>query len=552
MPNIGSVQRYRVTSGWLRVGDEFAFDRLPVASFNVNYSLNQIPSAQVIPATGSAINGAADGFWSTIADIGKNLEAKLYITINGQEILLIDGYVSNIASSDESSPFSRRLGGSIGIVGRAVKLAGAPSSSFVYSNNSDSLSMLALKKLNVNVFSSQDSGTKKAILGIENFVSNFLNNNRNAKDWPAEVLKAITLGLYREHNSKDYAQVADEIIKSYAGAQLTTLNLVPEMFLRNIGEKFSNAWRSANAWQAVVATSKYLMMSIVPFNRGFYIANPYSLDRNFDIRIRTGEYLRISKTKNENLQEPINGVVMRPPAGIPYSSIRGDTGNYLREAFAFPRPKKGNVIDGYYHFRQFPSWLYKERAWTVNRPEARKPFAPKPDVALKDESLKDYYNRVGAAVARSIYGQLLQSQTTVQLNFPWRTDLMPGTRFILENGEDAKISFIGDEMHGMVTSTQFRCSTMSESPDLSVIVSAVSLRNAKDNKDDDLTFDGHPIFDDRWVGTDLFGNLGDGAPDAPEPNPPGSFNSGTGEVAPTNPEPIPEVPSVVGPGEAIV
>lgn len=536
MPDIATIEQRRVEGGFLDVSSvNGGTKRLPVSSFVVNYAMDSIPVAQVVPATGTPVLEEINE-WDSLADIGKNEAAQLYIELAGEEVLLIDGYVSSIATTDESSPRSRRMGASISIQGKAVKLAGAPSASFVYSDGNESLPMLAMKKLNVNVFSSQDSGSAaSSILAIETFVSRFLKDYPQANNWPAEVLRSITTSLYAESQGvdtgtgNDLSVIADEVINAYPGCQLKALNLVPTMFLRNIGEKFANIWRQQNAWQSLLSSSKYFMMHILPFNNGFYVANPYSLDRNFDVEIKSGEYLRLAKSRNERLSEPVNGVAMRPPAGIPYGNISADTSNYWREAYVFPRPNNGNIIDGYYHFRQFPSWLYKERAWTVNKPAKGKPLSEKPDPD-STESLKEFYNTVGIRVARAIYGQLLNDQTAITINFPWRTDLMPGTRFKLINDEASDISFIGSSLHGMVTSTQFRCSVMSDSPDLSVIVQAVSVRNETDNEKDNLTYDGHPIFDDRWVGMNLDGSLLSAAPETPKRKPTETFNSEDGEV----------------------
>lgn len=534
MADIANITKNRVTYGWLEVFGETEVAHIPVSSFVVTYTMDEIPTAEVIPAIGKPLDEDefADAFWDTIADIGKNMAARLRATINDEEQLLIDGYISAISTQDESSVSSRRMGASISIQGKAIKLAGAPSTSFVYSDGCESLPILAMKRLNVNIFSSRNptTGQKKSINGIENFVSNYVSTNPSHAYWPAQTLRSITDSLYEEMGGPDYRDVVDNVIKAYTGAQIRGLNLDITTYLRNVCEVFSGAWRSQNAWEALRSTSKYLMMHIIPFNTGFYIANPYSLDRNTAKRIKTGEYLRLQKVRTEHLSEPINGVLMRPPAGIPYSAIRANAASYFGETYAFPRPKKGNIIDGYYHYRQFPSWLYKERAALVNKPAQGKPFAEKPDINLgADSSMSDFYKRVGNVVARAIYGQLLLSQTSVSITMPYRTDLMPGTRFVLENVDGSKISFIGSEMHGMVTSTQFRCSTMSDSPELSVTLQAVSVRNEEDNKDDNLTFDGHPIFDRPWVGTTLFGGLLGDVPPAPAPAPATAFNSGTGQ-----------------------
>jgi len=109
--------------------------------------------------------------------------------------------------------------------------------------------------------------------------------------------------------------------------------------------------------------------------------------------------------------------------------------------------------------------------------------------------------------ARSLYGQLRAQQAQIQLTFPFRIDLMPGTVVELENTEAAPLSFIGDSLFGMVQSVTIACSTLEDNPSLLTTVQLVSVRNTQDNDDDNITFDGHPIYEGRWVGIDLDGIL---------------------------------------------
>ena len=122
---------------------------------------------------------------------------------------------------------------------------------------------------------------------------------------------------------------------------------------------------------------------------------------------------------------------------------------------------------------------------------------------------------------------------------------MPGTRFVLENDEGSEISFIGSELHGMVLGTTFRCTTTTDSPDLSIDISAVSIRNSADNADtDNFTFDGHPIYTNRWDGINLDGSFldPDTVPDAPPASPKSEYNSETAEntqAGSSSPNPAP-------------
>jgi hypothetical protein len=526
VPDFSNVTRYRIQNGYLELGDNP--EVIPVASFEVQFQLDQIPSAQITPATGTSFKGRT---WATVADALEGETAKLYIVINGITQLLLDGYVSSVSTADDSTMFSRRLGASISIQHRAVKLAGAPSVSFAYAAKGDELQLLTGRKLNVNVFDPKSPKDKS--YGIESYVAQYLRQHPSGSDWPGNILKDITKKLFLELNNAQASQdELDGIIKTYAPANLSHLILAPTAFMRNLSEKYSSSWKTQNAWEALRKTAQYLMMHIVPYNSGFYIADPYSLDSVPAVIIKSTEYTSVKKTRTERLSEPINGVVMKKPAGIAYSDISVDQGNYFKDAIIFP-PVKDATGSRYYHYRNFPPWLVRERGYTVNVVKKGRPFSDAPTVP--DESSRSFYGRIGDLVARSVYAQLLLEQTQIQVVFPYRTDLMPGTVFELENSEDYEISFVGDTMYGMVTGTRIRGTSMTESPGLEVQITAASIRNKEQNESDDYTFDGHPLYngaDGRWVGIDIDGVfVTEPASDLfPSTRPTKTFNSGSGQV----------------------
>jgi hypothetical protein len=530
VPDFSKITRYRVTGGRLLLGVDV---EVPIASFEVSFAMDTIPSAVVTPAIGTSFRGQD---WATVADVLDGETARLYITVNGTEQLLINGYVSAVSTTDESTLFARRIGASISIQQRMVLLAGAPAVSFAYASKGSSLQLLSEQKLNINIF---DPGgdQKNGIEGIESYVAKFNRENPGAEDWPGRVLKSITMALFKQTNAGQISQSdLDDIIRIYEPANLSSLVLDGVTFLRNVGEKYSATWRSQNAFEALRQTARYLMMRLIPFNSGFYIADPYSLDKAPVKSIRTGEYISIGKQRTEHLSEPVNGVAMRKPAGVPYSSIDPDLGNYFRDAFIFP-PLTDDGKARYYHYREFPPWLFKERGLTSRVVASGKPFSDKPSPNWNpDSSLTAYFTRIGDLIARAIYAQLLLEQTQIQLKFPYRIDLMPGTVIKLDNAEDSQISFVGDTLYGMVVNTRFVGSTMTEQPRLEVHISASSVRNEAQNDDDNYTFDGNPIYGGaagRWAGIDIDGDFISAVPDVMSPSAaaPNTYNSASGQVA---------------------
>jgi len=334
---------------------------LPVAGFSVEFAMDQLPMAQVQPAIGKGLLSDSE---VTLSDIRERDSADLYLTVNDEEHLMLAGYISNISTGDESSVFSRRISGIISIRHITVKLAGAPTTSFVYSGRLGSpLRTLADGKAGTNIFDPTTS--EQSTYPITSYIAAFLAKFGNSWEVPGFVMKNICANLFKQLNDAQLSQdKLDEMIQVYTPASLSSLLLIPTTFLEQLGNKFSAAWMSQNCWEALTATCQWLLLHIIPYNKGFYIADPYSLDRVTSLKIGSGEYIRISKSRQSNLSEPVDGIVMMDPAGSKYSQTQ-DVSNYYRDAYIFPRPEEGIALqpNRYYHYRQFPLWLRKERAW---------------------------------------------------------------------------------------------------------------------------------------------------------------------------------------------
>jgi hypothetical protein len=281
----------------------------------------------------------------------------------------------------------------------------------------------------------------------------------------------------------------------------------PAHFLRYISNKYSSAWFSQNAWQALVTAADQLFLQIVPFNTGFYISNPYTLNRNPSIIIKAREYSKVQHTSDDRFIEPEDGVILLPPVG---TAERGRMdGGHLDGIYTFPSIKSGKevLINKYYHYRDYPAWLSTIME-DQNGALSGKYFSPPNNTILPQDAatLADYYSKVGANLARAYYGKMRQKQRQSEMVFPYRTDLMPGTNIQFEDS-DRGINFIGDTTHGMVERTRIACDALSENPTLTTTISVAALRNSKDNADDKLTFDGHPVFEEQWVGINIEGTL---------------------------------------------
>ena len=167
----------------------------------------------------------------------------------------------------------------------------------------------------------------------------------------------------------------------------------------------------------------------------------------------------------------------------------------------------------YYHFRQLPDWILPVASAMYNTRVdgkigiANKAATQKKDVSLDGGTLSSHVETLGTEVLKVIYSQLKMKNLAARVMLPWRTDLMPGTNIKFTSSDSAAVSFIGDELYGMITRTSFSADMTQDHGRLSVSIDIASLRNLSDNENDEMTFAEHPVYDKLWAGTKLNGDL---------------------------------------------
>jgi len=215
-----------------------------------------------------------------------------------------------------------------------------------------------------------------------------------------------------------------------------------------------------------------------------------------------------------------NGVILESPI---------TNGQGADDIFTFPDVTLGAGQERgpsrYYFRRTFPDWIQpishmENGAFSTSKPVTEETKNEIPQLTPKNtldlskqnaKNLREFYRSVGQLLAQMIYAQTTQPQIVLKVDCPFREDLMPGTVVKLKNPVDGSFSFIGDSLYGMVASTTVMCDMTSERGDFGISASVVNVRNEEDNADDALTLDGNPLYEGRWVGIDIYGNLLDKA-----------------------------------------
>ena len=507
--------------------DSRDFIEMPVARFSVSFDLNQLPSAEVVPALGQEIFA---GVRNSLADIKEGEAVQLWLKLDGEFILLIDGFVSALRGQDNSTPFSRRLSSVIDIKHRAVILSGAPTNSFAFTQAAYAPTSLMhhiqvfhplFGTGNISKIARSAQGNEMITSGFAASIQSDLGGQESAY-YPGRIIRYIAQLLLEDvaaGASSDEAVTQarlqelesnlDNLINVYDLANFNIIAMDPLSMLSSYSKSYLDVWQTSNNWEALVATARQFLCHVIPFNSSIYIANPFSLDRNPAVVLESSEYLNMSKEVRANLGEPIDGVVLRPP--------QSDIDQSFQLVFP-PQDPAATVADTqrrYYHYRNFPEWL-QEYVYMMYGPLTG-PIAEANKAAFATKqfnfgntgatTIREYTQDVGTRLAHVMYADLRDKKATVQISTPFRKDLMPGTTIQLAKTGAQDMDFIGDTLYGMIRGVSYQCDMTQDSGQLNVFINIASIRNTQDNENDALTFDGNPMFEGPWVGIDLEGQF---------------------------------------------
>jgi hypothetical protein len=488
------VQRFRVQDAWLAYEDKV----MPVSSFTVSYTLDEFPVAEVVPALG---RGLFTGRRALLSELKEAEAVQLWIRIDDQPINLISGFVSHINASDNSTMESRRLSATIQIHHNAVKLAGSPSLSFAYSGKM--ANMLGILSQQVSMSGPFAKARKKDISLISAFWSSLQAETTGPQIayYPALVLKKIIRDLMEQYSP---LIDVDSLVVPFTQANLNSIVPDPFTVVSEIVDSFKDNWLRSNVWTALRQVVDQYLLHIVPFNTGFYIANPLGILKTPVLQISSSEFIHIKATDTGLMTEPVNGV------GITAVTRINDKGVPLTSRHIFYPGDPTAVVpaNAYYHFRSIPTWLQPlgttPFGGATGAPNRKNPGAVQGAAAPQNTS--ESYESAGLRFAKMIYSQLKMRKIAVGLIFPFRTNLMPGTNVAIQNSGAEDMSFLGITVHGMIARTDFICSMIEGGGgQLNTHVQVVNVRNEKDNAS--LGLPDHPIYKNTWPGIDINGTF---------------------------------------------
>ncbi len=476
---------------------------IPVVKFTVSFKLDVIPAADVVLAVGRDLEGE---FESPVADLKEGDDAELTLEVDGESITLIKGILTSISASDNAGVFQRTTSLVVHISHGAIKLAGSPATSFVYKGDNQLISVLQNTKLSIAQF-----GTELARDDWNSF-SGFYEvwDKKGTPLHAAKLLDFTATKISEAEGTPGAKEFAEDLLKPYEGAQVTQFTLPPAPYVESVSRQFRQSWVTSNCWEALKRTANYLFLNLVPYNEGMYIANPLALAREPAIEITPDEYVSWAPGMRRNIAEPVDGVVITVPRVSSRAEIK----------IAFP-PLEGGLekTNRFYHFRSLPDWVSP----IASLPYGKKPavgkvqFRPgggaarcaveKQKAPMEGGNIDTHIETAGQALAKVIYSQLKLTTKVAKANFPFRTDLMPGTNVKFTSSDSAAVEFIGDVLYGMVVGTTFSGDMTQDKGRLGVSVDIATLRNEQDNSNDEMTFADHPVYSTLWKGIKLDGEL---------------------------------------------
>jgi hypothetical protein len=497
---------------------------MPVAKVQMDYALNTIPRANVIPALGRDLVSGEVGL--TLADLEEQEKVELYLvfdTGDGKDLeqLLMSGYIQRIGADTIASPGATQQHASITISHNLVALASHPAAGVLFTSetSSDLVTLAAIRSSMLALSDKLDSTSPGVFTFSAEYAAASDAISENLPFTPGHLILHFMENLIREFSGEDSnAFQVLKNIKAYDGVDLTNLGIESFTTFSNILYQFAGSWKQGNAWKGLLAASQYMWLHVVPYNTGAYIANPLPILKKPQVALASHEYQMISRDSLRDLKQPIDGIYLTMSGFLNPSDMTRFSTTYPPLSPDNPngiQPGTQNFGNRYYLQKQIG-----EKAWLVPYLEDQfgglDPKEPRGDSEVNrqtptvveagtEKDFREFMQTIGNRVAQYMYGMELLKGKRVRLQLPWRTDLMPGSVVVAQGTGNKSIEFLGQDLYGMVSSTRFIVDNQSTPPQLHTIVELAGVRGQKQNEE--FGIDSDPIYEDAWTGVDLFGTF---------------------------------------------
>jgi hypothetical protein len=453
---------------------------------------------------------------TTITGLKEGLQVKVVFSSNKERELLMEGFVQSIIIAQNSTMFKSKAMANVVIKHNAIRLAGSPPVSFAYTTQSapnlQTLYLYDKLQLYVNPIADPNGDAPTDIYPGSAFIEQITRElGVAAAAYPTALLEYIAQSLADQWGLSTSMEEPEELVKKYDPANLEHLSVASINLAQTLVSVFSQNFPNTNAWEAMRNTARYMMLDIVPFNRGVYVGNPNSLLREPDLVIKASEYVDLSDTTSFNLKEPVDGIAVLNPlvrvGNSPAGSIIASWPPNLDES--------GDVSEilpegRYYHFKEFPKWLasfHDARFGPANTGDVNEenPGTTEPD--NKPAQTKEDYVDLGARIAKEMYARARITKKKLGIILPFRTDIMPGSVVSIQKPPAREDYFVSENLVGYVTKVFIEGDLSAGQGRLQTSINVAGARTEEENEDDNLTFEEHPLYQGRWVGIDLNGNI---------------------------------------------
>ncbi|HUW11128.1 MAG TPA: hypothetical protein VM537_15470, partial [Anaerolineae bacterium] len=406
---------------------------MSVSRVQLDYGLDTIPRALVVPATGRSIATGEVEF--NLADLSEQEKAEIYLVFEdgsekGSQQLLMAGYVQRLGADDNAGFMNSQQTASLVITHNLVALASHPAAGVIYTGEGGNpLITLAAMRATAMMLNSGDTDNPGLFTLAAEYKTASKAISENLPNTPAHLILHIMESLISNFSgTESNAYQVLKFMKAFEGVDLTGLGVEPFTIFSNVLSRFASAWKQGNAWEGLLRASQEMWLHVVPFNNGAYLANPLAIMKAPQKSIAAHEYQMLSRNVTRDLRQPIDGI---------YLTMSGTNGpvDATRFSSIYPPLNPGEqqvVTEG---VQTFPNRYYiqknlGEKSWLIPYLEAEfgglSPKDPRGETKVKRSTPsfvqagkeKDFVNfmqTIGNRVAQYMYGMEILKGKRLQM-----------------------------------------------------------------------------------------------------------------------------------------
>jgi len=458
---------------------------IPVSAFNVQYEMDSLPTAAVVPALGwTPFSSKPNG--NVPPDLTRAI-CQLQLKVNDTWYKMLEGRVLLMNPEEDAGADGSRLGMTLHMVHAAGGLGGTPNA--VRKHKPFGQYLTDVTDL-INSASAPFGDRNSPTMSTDDYIQTNFTYVYRIPVLLHAVLKALVTNARPDQLDSFRYVFPDEDVS--LPVALRNMAVIHTFAMSMLSE-----WSTSTAWDALVRTCREYMLHVVPFNDGLVITNPSPAIKGYSVALQPDDITRIAITRDTGAFERIDGVSI---------STRGT--DVIDAPYIVWPPENRNVNrEIFMHMANLPPWMASfanSLMGTVPSRSGREQGGGSIEGTsggshLVPESIVDAY-------AQALYSELMLHRGGFTFNPIFRTDLMPGTRIRMTLDTATSRLFAGRRVHGMIARTEYTCgSSGTGSPILSQKCTVAGART--DDENDRIGLESNLLHNSIWRGITLAGDM---------------------------------------------